>query len=89
MPWALSKEIRLVGKPTPNLVGPVRPFSFKRHRFLTEYVTWFNRWRPHRSLGQQPPCPEMTAVRFSIRNGTGITARPVLGGLHHVYELAA
>ncbi len=63
----------------------------ERHlrRILTEYVTWFNRWRPHRSLGQQPPCPEMPAVRFSIRNGTGITARPVLGGLHHVYELAA
>ena len=63
----------------------------ERHlpRILTEYVTWCNRWRPHRSLGQQPPCPEMPAVRFSIRNGTGITARPVLGDLHHVYEAAA
>ena len=31
----------------------------------------------------------MPAVQSSIRNGTGITARPVLGGLHHLYELAA
>jgi transposase InsO family protein len=58
-------------------------------RVLTAYIAWFNRWRPHRSLGQQPPCAEIPTLRSSNRNGTGITARPVLGGLHHVYQLAA
>ena len=61
----------------------------ERHlrRVLREYVTWFNRWRPHRSLGQQAPCGA-PKLHVSNKNGTGIVARPVLGGLHHVYELA-
>ena len=60
----------------------------ERHlrRVLMEYVTWFNRWRPHRSLGQQPPCPQGPSLRSSNLNVTGIAACPVLGGLHHVYE---
>ena len=30
----------------------------ERHlrRVLAEYVTYFNRWRPHRSVGQRAPC---------------------------------
>jgi transposase InsO family protein len=62
----------------------------ERHlRSVLTDVTWFNRWRPHRSLGQQAPCAEMPTSRSSNRNGAGIIARPILGGLHHVYELAA
>jgi len=56
-------------------------------RVLGEYVTYFNLWRPHRSIRQRAPCrPAQTA---SGHQGGGIFARPVLGGLHHVYELAA
>lgn len=63
----------------------------ERHlrRVLTEYVTWFNRWRPHRSLGQQAPCGRSPPTRAENRPRTEIVARPVLGGLHHVYDLAA
>jgi transposase InsO family protein len=63
----------------------------ERHlrRVLTEYVTYFNRWRPHRSLGQRAPCAPAPPSFASRRNGAGVIARPVLGGLHHVYDLAA
>jgi len=54
---------------------------------LDEYVAYFNAWRPHRGLGQRAPCgsaPPPTS------NAPGkIVGRPVLGGLHHVYEQAA
>ena len=61
----------------------------ERHlrRVLAEYVTYFNRWRPHRSIDQRAPCaPAVTAPR---RDGAKVVAEPVLGGLHHVYQLAA
>ena len=61
----------------------------ERHlrRVLGEYVIYFNHWRPHRSIGQRAPC--QPAQMVSGHQGRGIIARPVLGGLHHVYELAA
>jgi transposase InsO family protein len=50
---------------------------------LREYVAYYNTARPHRSLGLAPPLP-------AERRPTGpIRARPILGGLHHVYERAA
>jgi transposase InsO family protein len=54
---------------------------------LCEYVTYYNAFRPHRSLGQRVPCQ---GVENQVRsNGHRIIARPVLGGLHHVYGYAA
>lgn len=63
--------------------------SNERHlrRVLSEYVTYFNRWRPHRSIGQRAPCAPVALKRR--REGTKVDAVPVLGGLHHVYHLAA
>jgi transposase InsO family protein len=56
-------------------------------RVLAEYVAYFNQWRPHRSIGQRAPCaPALTAP--GRQSGT-VVARPVLGGLHHVYQIAA
>jgi transposase InsO family protein len=54
---------------------------------LGEYVIYFNHWRPHRSIGQRAPCRSPQTA--SDQKGRKIIARPVLGGLHHVYELAA
>ena len=51
---------------------------------LAEFIRYYNRDRPHRTLqlAAPPPSEPLTA--------TGpIRARPVLGGLHHVYERAA
>ena len=50
---------------------------------LREYVAYYNTARPHRSLGLTPPLPGEGRPTGPIR------ARPILGGLHHVYERAA
>jgi transposase InsO family protein len=61
----------------------------ERHlrRVLAEYVDYFNLWRPHRSIGQRAPrAPPRT---IQSKAGGNIIAKPVLGGLHHIYDLAA
>ncbi len=61
----------------------------ERHlrRVLAEYVDYFNHWRPHRSIGQR--APRLQTTRMPRCKGRKVIARPVLGGLHHVYQLAA
>jgi transposase InsO family protein len=50
---------------------------------LTEFVRYYNQDRPHRTLKLQTP-------ELSLRPATGpIRSRPVLNGLHHIYERAA
>ncbi|TME41188.1 MAG: hypothetical protein E6I75_03690 [Chloroflexi bacterium] len=50
---------------------------------LCEFVAYYNQERPHRTLGLQTPEPRHRAAIGPIRS------RPVLNGLHHVYERAA
>ena len=50
---------------------------------LAEFVAYYNRERPHRTLGLQTPEHRARPATGSIRS------RPVLNGLHHVYERAA
>jgi putative transposase len=50
---------------------------------LTEFIGYYNRERPHRTLRLETPVQVLRAVEGSVRS------RPVLGGLHHVYERAA
>ena len=50
---------------------------------LAEFVRYYNRDRPHRTLGLQTPEPRTRLATGPIRS------RPVLNGLHHVYERAA
>lgn len=57
----------------------------ERHlqRRVDEFVTYYNRHRPHRSLNHRPPRP-----RARVATGpptSAVIARPVLDGLHHVY----
>jgi Integrase core domain len=55
-------------------------------RVLSAYVTYYNRWRPRRSLGQKLPCGEARPLpRQACRE---IVAEPVLSGLHHIYRAA-
>ena len=50
---------------------------------LAEFVQYYNQERPHRTLGLHPP-------QLKVRSTTGVVrSRPVLNGLHHVYERAA
>ena len=57
-------------------------------RVLKEYVTYFNRSRPHQGIGQRIPEPHESAASASDESGT-VIAFPVLGGLHHDYRRAA
>ena len=50
---------------------------------LTEFVQYYNLERPHRTLRLQKPALVLRSVEGSVQS------RPVLGGLHHVYERAA
>jgi transposase InsO family protein len=49
---------------------------------LGEFVAYYTVDRPHRTLELEPPVPPTRAHAGRIRS------RPVLGGLHHVYERA-
>ena len=59
---------------------------------LREWVTHYNRGRPHMSLG--PGLPDGGSVapaldRHRIRDEHRVVATPILGGLHHEYHLEA
>ena len=55
-------------------------------RVLQEYVTYYNDARPHRSLALEPPAGPRELVPSATRSQ--VSAKPVLGGLHHVYDWA-
>jgi transposase InsO family protein len=50
---------------------------------LRDFVTYYNQERPHRTLGLQTPELKPRPIAGPIRS------RPVLNGLHHLYERAA
>lgn len=50
---------------------------------LAEFADYYNRERPHRSLGLESP------VSRAARSNGRIVSRSVLGGLHHAYARAA
>jgi transposase InsO family protein len=50
---------------------------------LAEFARYYNQERPHRTLGLQTPQPKVRLTIGSVRS------RPVLNGLHHIYERAA
>lgn len=59
----------------------------ERHlrRVLGEYVGYYNAARPHQALGLDAPLGRPPAPSAPRR----VVARPILGGLHHIYEPAA
>ncbi len=62
----------------------ILPLSERHVRaVLAENASYYNQDRPHRSLELETPAPSHRPVAGKV------VARPVLGGLHHVYERAA
>lgn len=64
----------------------------ERHlqKVLDEFVDYYNRHRPHRSLDYQSPYP-VSVIPLPASTGppARVIAEPVLGGLHHIYRNAA
>jgi transposase InsO family protein len=56
---------------------------------LQEYAAFYNTERPHRSLALAPPLQRRPARPASSALPGRVVARPILGGLHHVYQRAA
>ena len=60
---------------------------------LLEWASHYNHGRPHASLGPGLPDPEpglpcpLQEHRHRLPPGSKVTARLVLGGLHHKYRL--
>ena len=61
----------------------------RRHlqRTVHDYADYYNRWRPHRSLGQRTRC--RAPWEPWPAPGNPLNSKPILGGLHHVYHWAA
>jgi putative transposase len=85
---------RLIGTIRRECLDFVIPLSKRQLRVVVrEWVTHYNRGRPHASLGRGiPECPEVDQVdgaSYGHRLPTGYegTVRAILGGLHHEYRL--
>ena len=65
------------------------------YRIVKEWVCYYNRSRPHMSLGPGIPSPpeclpaRLQSKRHRIAKGQRVSSSPVLGGLHHDYRLEA
>jgi transposase InsO family protein len=86
---------RLIGTTRRDCLDLLIPLSEKHlRRLLCEWRDYYNRARPHSSLGPNVPEPanglhvEPAPHRHQIPSGKRIVSRPVLGGLHHDYRLA-
>jgi putative transposase len=58
-------------------------------RVLRVYVGHYNRHRPHRALGLQPPNPPALVMLISRDQHDRVHRRDLLGGLLHEYQRAA
>ncbi len=83
-PNANSVAERVVATLRRELLDHVIVFN-ERHlqALLAEFVSYYNHERPHRTLAMDAPVP--SALQAVGR----VIARPVIGGLHHVYSRAA
>ena len=84
---------RLIGTMRRECLDYLIPISQRHLRLVVkEFVTHYNRGRPHSSLGPGIPEPIQAMVpagphRHKLPAGFRVTTKPVLGGLHHEYGL--
>jgi transposase InsO family protein len=93
-PTANSFCERIVGTLRRECLDFLIPLSENHvRRVLLEFKNFYNRGRPHASLGPGVPEPsdglpaERTEHRHQLPDGACIVSKPVLGGLHHDYRL--
>ena len=87
---------RLIGTLRQECMDLMIPLTVDHlRRLLTARVQYYNARRPHMSLGPgipQPPPPfpvPLQAHRHHLPKHLRVVAHPILGGLHHAYELTA
>ena len=56
---------------------------------LGEFVDHYNTHRPHRTIGQTPPCPLVPIEVGSTTLAGRVVRTDTLGGLIHEYRLVA
>lgn len=85
---------RLIGTIRRECLDFVIPLGEQHlRRVLREWVIHYNQGRPHSSLGPGIPEAEKTSFtpislrRHHLPQGTKVTAKKILGGLHHEYGL--
>jgi putative transposase len=84
---------RLIGTMRREFLDFVIPLGERHLRsLLKEWVAHYNQSRPHSSLGPGIPEPSNlvplpSSGRHTLPEGSRVMARPVLGGLHHEYQL--
>jgi transposase InsO family protein len=86
-PRANAVAERVIGSLRRECLDHVIPVDERHlHTILAEYSDYYNRDRPHRALHLETPRPQL---RPRAGPSQSVQARPVLNGLHHVYERAA
>ena len=92
-PMANAYCERLIGTIRRECLDYLIPLN-QRHlrRTVKEFVRYYNRGRPHSSLGPGIPEPPQAKVPASVHRhvlpaGYRVTSTPVLAGLHHEYRL--
>ncbi len=89
-PRANAVAERVIGTLRRECLDHVIPVDERHLRaILAEYAKSYHRDRPHRALRLQTPRPQARPRAGPTPALQAIRARPVLGGLHHVYEPAA
>jgi len=88
-PWQDPFIERWFGSPRRELLDHVIALN-ERHlfRLLSEYVDFHNTEHPHQGLGGLPPKPteQRSGDAAPADTSNELVARPVCGGLHHVYS---
>jgi transposase InsO family protein len=79
-PWQNGHAERLIGSIRRECLDHIVVFGDAHlRRILTAYTVYYNELRTHRSLGKDSP-------RYrSVQRLGKLTARPIVGGLHHQY----
>jgi transposase InsO family protein len=86
-PWQNPYCERVIGTLRRECFDHVIVFNENHARtLLREYIDYYNHYRPHQSLNGRPP---LNRRRRPKGSGVRVISSPVLGGLHHVYKLAA
>ena len=84
---------RLIGTIRRECVDFVIPMTERHLRaILREWIIHYNRGRPHSSLGPglpDPPDRVVVSNGHQLPDGHRVVATPILGGLHHEYDLEA